>query len=636
MCGIGGWFAWSGTPPRPPVLAEMMTLAAHRGPDGQALVMCGLDGSSDSRPSADSAWPVGLGHRRLAIIDLSSTGLQPMTNPEKDLWLVFNGEIYNFVELREELKKLGRVFRSGSDTEVILHAYRVWGLEMLTRFNGMFALALWDAGKRELILARDRVGIKPLYLKPSPKAVFFASELKQFLALPDFQPRLDPERTHDFIVHGALDHDSGTLLKGVESLEPGTWLRVSAQGRVEKGRFHRWPEPPGLRALSGPEREQAAGRLAELLSDSVGLRLRADVPVGSCLSGGIDSSGVVCLAAELLRAGRDGAVSTGPGQHVFTAAYDDPAIDERAYAELITTRTRARPHLIFPTGQGLIQDLDRLIWHQDGPVETPSTYAQYKVMELVSQEGIKVTLDGQGADELWGGYAGHQTAYLAQLARSFRLPALFREAAGILSLAGMGALRQRGLDTAAILLGRTPRQAQWHRRLLVPELAAAGFGEGFRCRNNLSQRLLEDATRTNLPRLLHYADRNSMAFGVEARLPFLDHRLVDFALSLPPATKIKGGWTKHLLRLALKDRIPQEIAWRKDKIGFAVPFNSWYKEAAGLFRETLGRAPAIAPLFRIEDWPGFVEQGLDTNTGLNYLWMLTNLEIWVKRFGVAV
>ncbi len=168
----------------------------------------------------------------------------------------------------------------------------------------------------------------------------------------------------------------------------------------------------------------------------MGLRLRADVPVGSCLSGGIDSSGVVCLAAERLRAGGDSAVATGPGQHVFTAAYEDPAIDERPYAELVTKLSQARPHLIFPTGEGLIQDLPRLVWHQDGPVETPSTYAQYKVMELVGREGIKVTLDGQGADELLGGYAGHQTAYLAQLARAFNLAGLVREGAGILALAG--------------------------------------------------------------------------------------------------------------------------------------------------------------------------------------------------------
>ncbi len=635
MCGIGGWFAWSGKPPRPAVLEEMMNLAAHRGPDGQATVVCGLDGSHEAAPPGESAWPVGLGHRRLAIIDLTEGGLQPMTNPEEDLWLVFNGEIYNFVELRQELQGLGRVFRSSSDSEVILQAYRVWGLEMLTRFNGMFALALWDAANRELFLARDRVGIKPLYLRLSPGTLYFASELKQFLALPDFSPCLDPARTHDFLVHGALDHNSGTLLAEIQSLEPGTWLKVSAQGKVQKGRFHPWPEPAGLQPFTPAQRDRAAGQLADLLRDSVGLRLRADVPVGSCLSGGIDSSGVVCLAAELLREGRDSAVTTGPGQHVFTAAYDDPAIDERGFASLTANRTQARQHLIFPTAQGLMQDLERLVWHQDGPVETPSTYAQYKVMELVSQEGIRVTLDGQGADELLGGYAGHQTAYLAQLARSLRLPSLAREAAGILSLGGFKTLRQRSLDTAAILLGRSPRQAGWHRQWLAPELTRAGSGEALRCRDDLAQRLLLDATRTNLPRLLHYADRNSMAFGVEARLPFLDHRVVDFAFELPPAARIHQGWTKHLLRLALQGLIPEEIAWRKDKIGFAVPFNSWYREAAGLFRETLAR-PAIAPLLAVSDWPGFVEQGLATERGLNFLWMLTNLEIWVKRFKVAI
>ena len=635
MCGIGGWFAWSEQPPQPSVLEEMMNLVEHRGPDGQSWVVCGLDGGHDSAPPNDSAWPVGLGHRRLAIIDLSEGGLQPMTNQEEDLWLVFNGEIYNFVELRRELQGLGRVFRSSSDSEVILQAYRVWGLDMLTRFNGMFALALWDAVNQELVLARDRVGIKPLYLRLSSGGLYFASEMKQFLALPGFSPCLDPQQAHDFLVHGALDHNPGTLLQGIQSLEQGTWLKVSAQGRVQKGRFHSWPEPAGLQPFSPARREQAAQKLADLLQDSVGLRLRADVPVGSCLSGGIDSSGVVCLAARLLREGRDSAVTTGPGQHVFTAAYDDRSIDERNFAAITADRSQAKQHLVFPTAQGLIQDLERLVWHQDGPVETPSTYAQYKVMELVNQEGIRVTLDGQGADELLGGYVGHQTAYLTQLVRGLRLHSLVREAAGIVSLNGFKALQQRSLDTAAILLGRSPRQAGWHAQWLAPELARAGTREALHCRDDLAQRLLLDATRTNLPRLLHYADRNSMAFGVEARLPFLDHRVVDFAFELPPTARIHHGWTKHLLRLALKDTIPDQIVWRRDKIGFAVPFNSWYRDLAGLFRETLA-APSVSPLFNIPDWPAFVDQGLTTERGLNFLWMLTNLEIWVKRFKVSV
>jgi len=613
----------------------MMDQVAHRGPDGEDYRFFGPEGTAQESPGAGGRWLAGLGHRRLAIVDLSPTGVQPMSNEDGSLWLVFNGEIYNHLELREELEGLGHVFTSRADSEVILHGFEAWGLETLTRFNGMFALALYDPGQRSLVLARDRLGIKPLYYLETGQGLFFASELKQFLVLPEPNPALEVTAVRDFLVHGALDHTARTFLTGVSQLEPASWLTADGSGRIARGSFHAWPEPPALGRVSPGQRARSAARLLDLLDDSVGLRLRADVPVGSCLSGGLDSSGVVCLAAERLKAGGQRGVRTGPGQHVFTAAYDHPAADERRFAGLVRDLTQTRHHLVFPMAQGLYADLERLVWHQDGPVETPSVYAQYKVMELVAQEGIKVTLDGQGADELLGGYAGHLNAYLAQLLRAGRAVELGGELIGLAGRTGLKGAALQALDVAAILLKREPRQAAWHAQWLDPGVTGPGDRGPLRCRDNLSRRLLEDATRLNLPRLLHYADRNSMAFGVEARVPYLDHRLADFALSLKPGLRIHRGWNKHLLRLALSGKVPPEVAWRKDKLGFAVPLKEWYLAGASFFRETLTPRPLIAPLFRVRDWASHVEEGLKTDRGLNWLWMLSNLETWCRLAGVS-
>ncbi|MBW1711781.1 MAG: asparagine synthase (glutamine-hydrolyzing), partial [Deltaproteobacteria bacterium] len=458
MCGLGGWLTWSGQEPEAALLQEMMGLVQHRGPDGQSVLFCSLQdsGQPQASPAPDSRWPVALGHRRLAIVDLSQSGVQPMTNEDGRLWLVFNGEIYNFVELRQELLGLGHVFKSRADSEVILHAYESWGLDMLSKFNGMFALALWDSRHKRLVLARDRLGIKPLYFNLTPAGLFFGSELKQFLALPGLQPALNLALVRDFLVHGALDHAQGSLLAGIDQIAPGSWLTVDLAGRVKTEAYHPWPEPAPAQDFSPSERRAAAAKLLALLDEAVGLRLRADVPVGSCLSGGLDSSGVVCLAADRLRAAGDEAVTTGPQQHVFTAAYQEPALDERPFAQMIVQLTSAQPHLVFPTGAGLFEDLERLIWHQDGPVDTPSVYAQYKVMDLVAETGIKVTLDGQGADELLGGYAGHHNAYLAQLIRTGRGADFLQEARGLAAVAGPKEMVRRLAATAAALGGLQP------------------------------------------------------------------------------------------------------------------------------------------------------------------------------------
>lgn len=610
-----------------------MAPIAHRGPDGLGLA---FPGQGDQTPSPDQPCPIGLGHQRLAIIDLTETGNQPMHLAQAGLWLVFNGEIYNFVELREQLQARGRVFRSTSDSEVILQAYDQWGPDCLKYLNGMFALAIYNEKAKELFLARDRIGIKPLYYTQSEGTFYWGSELKQFAALPQSPNRPDLTVVRDFLVHGVVDHGSATLLEGVSLLSPGTWLTVKADGRVDSGRFHDWPEPVGLSPVSEGKLDALAVEFMDLLADSVKLRLRADVPVGSCLSGGLDSSLVVCLAADILRRARDKAIHTAPKQHVFTAAYEDKSVDERNFAQLAGAKADAVQHLIFPKGADLYDSLADLVWTQDGLVDTMTTFAQYKVMEEVSNQGIKVTLDGQGADELLGGYAGHLTAYLAQLLGAGKLVGLAGEMKGLIGIIGLTQALRRLAEAGRNRLGLAPRAAIRYQKELSPRLAGLPGAAPERSRTDLGQRLYQDAIKVNMPRLLHYADRNSMRFGVEARLPFLDHRLVEFCLTLPPAARINRGWSKYVLRRAGAKIIPDEIRWRKDKIGFSVPRDRWYPLGHQVFREILTDSPRIAPLVKPTDWPAHVAANTTDRAGEIWLWRLSVTELAFRQFKLSI
>ena len=546
MCGIAGQLALDGREADPALLRAMAERIRHRGPDGEGFHVQG---------------PLGLAHRRLAIIDLSEAAAQPMATEDGALRIVYNGEIYNYLELREELTRLGYRFRTASDTEVILHAYRAWGIGCLTRLRGMWAFALWDAEREQLFCARDRFGIKPFYYTLAGGSFLFASEMKALRAHPGVGLRPDDRTILTFLAWGVSDHSARTMVDGIFQIPPAHSLVVK-KGRVE-GPVRYWDlamrEDPGRD--SRDEDRAAAREFLEVLRDAVRIHLRSDVPVGTCLSGGIDSSTLTVLINDLVR--EEHPASVGDRQKTFSAGFSDPRFDESAYADLVAARTGVDAHRVVPDAEGFWQDLPGLLDAQDEPFASLSIYAQYRVMRLAATQ-VKVVLDGQGADEQLAGYLGYQLSHVRGLLASGHLLTALREAAGILRY-------HRGFVRDSITQLRVRRR----RRALIrgtPE-------EILRYRGSLPRVLYREIFSTNLPALLHWEDRNAMAFSIESRVPFLDHRVAENLAAQPLNRRIRGGVTKWILREAIRGIVPDEIRCRMDKMGFVTPEEVWMKEA---------------------------------------------------------
>lgn len=541
--------------PREDVLAMAATLR-HRGPDGEG---------SFFGPG------IGLGHTRLAIIDLSHASDQPFVDEAAGLVLVFNGEIYNYVELRRELEGLGHRFRSQGDTEVLLRAFAEWRTGAFARLNGMFACAIWDDRRRELVLARDRFGEKPLYLARNGREVLFASEMKAiFAARPGLrQPNL--KAVYRYVARGDLDQDGESFFAGVESLPAGHFLVLDEAGRGTPKRY--WTPRAGEMPR---RREEAVEAFRALLFDAVRLRLRSDVPVGSSLSGGIDSSSIVCA----VQAQRE---TLGLAeQHTFSARFDSAQHDEGKYIDVVTRACGARRHDTWVHPEAFEAEFGALLYHQEEPIASTSPFAQWSVMRLAKVHETTVLLDGQGADELLGGYTQALGMFLVHWLRTGRLDRAVKLLWG--SWQRFGSLREPLLFGGYYLLspGQRDRLAERYYgsgRLLARELhdryapahaeSIAPFGDGLR------NELVRWQLTTQLPELLRYADRNSMAFGREVRLPFLDHRLAEFCYGLPPHWLLEGATTKAILRRAMEGIVPSAVLRRRDKLTYAPPQRSW-------------------------------------------------------------
>jgi asparagine synthase (glutamine-hydrolysing) len=574
MCGILGIIS-AGEPVDEKALAAGLSVQAHRGPDG---------GGTWIR-AAGAAPRVGLGHRRLAIIDLSEAAAQPMANDDHSLVITYNGEIYNYLELMAELEAKGHRFRSRSDTEVILRAYEEWGADCLARFNGMFAFAIWDERRRELFAARDRFGEKPFhYVYDDRRGVFaFASEIKALFALRLADASLDERALFRFVAFQELAGSDQTLWRGVRRLPHAHLLRLRWLGGSSWDLAVRRYWDIDLERTDAISLDEAARRLAEVFEDSVRLRLRSDVPVGSSLSGGLDSSAVVCQIHALGAAG---------GQATFSARMEDPALDEGAYIAAVAERTGIEGHEVWPTAAGLERVFSRLCYHLEEPFIQTSQYAQHIVMELASQHGVTVLLDGQGADEMLAGYTPYFSARYGDLADRWALFAIARERAAY------RARHSRPFPlTPRMLVGRL--LASGRRRLVgstpAPDPAASwapmaswwsrDWLDTFRDeappeipnapRDLLTRKLYADTMGGELQELLRYGDRNSMAWSRELRQPFLDHRLAEALFALPVEYKLDRGETKVVLRRAVEGLVPERIVERQDKLGYQAPLPSW-------------------------------------------------------------
>jgi len=550
MCGIAGIFLPDGGTVDPALLSRMSERLRHRGPDGSGTFVDG---------------PVGLAHRRLAIIDLSDAAQQPMANEDGTLRLVYNGEIYNYPELTEELVAKGHRFHSRSDAEVILHAYEEWGRDCLARFTGMWAFALWDSRKGELFCARDRFGIKPFYYTLVGGMVLFASEIKALLAHPEVGTRPDDPLLMTFLAWGVLDHTGGTMFEGVRQLQPAHRITFGRTGGGGPERYWDLAMNP-LPGRPSPEGdEQAAGALRELLTDAVRIHLRSDVPVGTCLSGGIDSSSLAMLINGLIRA--EHPRSIGDRQKTFSIVFPDPRFNEERFIDELVAAAGVEAGKASFGPEDVLRDLPRLIAVQDEPFGSLSIAAQYRVMELASRS-VKVVLDGQGADEQLGGYLAYQSSYLRGLLGDLQLSTALRE------LAGTARLHH---DFFSAALGQL-RVRQERRTLLRGEVPPVDRYGG-----SLGEVLKREIFGTNLPALLHWEDRNSMAFSLESRVPYLDHRVAVLIASLPLGQKIRDGVTKYVLRKAVKGLVPEAIRCRMDKMGFVTPEEAWMREGLGPF-----------------------------------------------------
>ena len=616
MCGIAGALALDGSSPDPQVVARMCQALAHRGPDGEGLLARG---------------PVVLGHRRLAIIDLSPAAAQPMELAGPGLAISYNGEVYDYLEVRAALREEGVELHTDSDTEVLLRAYERWGLDCFARLNGMWALALWDAPRRRLVLCRDRFGKKPLYLHESGGVLRFASEVKALLVADPTARQVDEGVLGRFLLEGVQDEGPRTFFAGVRQLLPGHLLVIDlATGRREERAWWRL-DPEAARARHAGE--DPARALRALLEDAVRLRLRSDVPVGTCLSGGLDSSAIVGLAAGL----------TPHPVRTFTAVYDDPGYDERRYARAVVARFGCQPHEVTPDpGPDLVPLLDRIGWFHDEPCARPGLITQWFVMSRAAGQ-VKVLLDGQGGDEVLLGYAYYALPYLRSLLRdAWRAGRwrdavkLLRDARGLLaspstSSGGTGALASHLLRAA--LARARPRPGPRHEPGLLAAAAAlprpvdpAPPGTAA-----IDRLLRGDLVHASIPALLHHEDRTSMAFSLEARVPFLDWRVVELALSIDFRHKVEGGHMKQVLRRAMQDLLPSEVLTRKDKLGYPTPVARWLRQGGEPVREALLGGFARRGLVERADveraWQA-LERGSGEPWRL-YRWLTT--ELWLTR-----
>jgi asparagine synthase (glutamine-hydrolysing) len=613
MCGIAGVVGPSGVTSRG-VLLAMRDSIAHRGPDDAGI------------------WesPTGvalLGSRRLSILDLSLSGHQPMENESGALVIAFNGEIYNYVELRRELVQRGCNFHSHSDTEVLLKCYEVWGQECLSRLNGMFAFAIWDERHRELFAARDRFGEKPFYFyhDPNQSLLAFASEIKALIAGGFFLPSPDNSAVYGYLVHREMDAGPETFFKNVRSLPAAHAMSYSYRNSSLKT-WRYWDlSPKNEIRFSSPQ--EYAERFLEILSDSVRIRLRSDVPVGSSLSGGLDSSTIVGLIAK------SGSTAS---QECFSARFQDPKFDEGKYIEGMASWAKVRSNVTYPEPATIPEEIEKLTWYQDAPFYSTSIYAQWCVMRLAKEHGVTVLLDGQGGDEVLAGYHEYFAAYYLQLLKSLRLPKAISEMSRYKADHGSGFVPQ--IVAGALPAGVRSVAKEWMSpRGLRPEFKKKWARPAVKAErkygDELQQSLYVTLTQTILPQLLRYADRNSMAFSREVRLPFLDHRLVEFLYAIPADQKIQGTQTKVVMRNAILGIVPEEIRLRKDKLGFAPPEVGWLRgPLSNWIEELFGSAQ-----FRAREWwdPSIVNsvrkrfmQGEDALHSA--IWRWASLEIWAR------
>jgi asparagine synthase (glutamine-hydrolysing) len=579
-------------------IQKMSRTLRHRGPDGEGylaihdatvIAAYGNDTPADILNSTIYHKPTihvqqcancsgVLAHRRLRIIDISPTGYQPLCSADKRLWIVYNGEIYNYIELKIELQNAGFLFYTNSDTEVVLHSYSYWGNECVKKFNGMWSFTILDLKKNLLFASRDRFGVKPFYYHLNDSFFSFASEQKAFLAasLIDFMPV--ESAVFDYWFFSKMEEEEQSMFEGITELLPSNSLSLDINsGKLTKWRYYILPYS-NVFLDKTIKFDEAAENIRSLTLNAVNIRLRSDVEVGSCLSGGLDSSSIVSCINTL----------TGKGMSTFTASFSEPDIDESGWAKIVTESTHSIPHYTIPTSGELLDDIKDLIYCQDIPIWSTSTYAQYRVMKLIKDAGLKVALDGQGGDELFAGYNHYQAFYLNDVLHHHGIVGFLRELNQLNgTFAGKQFIKQFVVKNN---LNNLPQSLHLYlMQAIQPELNY--LNPTFIQRNSyrlkeqgtqiktLQEALYSDFNNSLLKSYLKCEDRCSMWHSVESRTPFSDDTsLIEFVFNLPSSFKIGNGHLKSIMRKAMKGITPDKILNRKDKKGYLTPNRKWIAE----------------------------------------------------------
>ncbi len=640
MCGIAGLVHRDLSPIDPEVLRAMSFSMRHRGPDDLGYAGLGRDGEVrlDRDANAMSNTWLGLAHRRLAILDLTEEGRQPMVSPDGRYVIVYNGEVYNYLELREELAGLGHQFRSTSDTEVVLHAYSHWGRAALTRFVGMFAMVVLDIEDETLFLARDQFGIKPLYYTFQGSIFAFASEIKTLLCVPEVPRRANAQVVFDYLRFARSDYGGGTFFESICQIPPAHLLEIPLKGGSRPSPVRYWDLD--LTRTTDLSFEEASRDLRDMLMNNVRIHLRSDVPVGAALSGGIDSSSIVACVRRL---------EPGAELHTFTYVADTPEEGEKRWALAVSRETQATFHTAQPSEQNLVRDLDELVYVLDQPFGSTNMYSQFLVYRLARQNGIKVVLDGQGADELMGGYGNFYADRIRKLLHPGNVYSLAKflwsasrvqpefSAAIVLFQSLLGTLPMSLQNACRRVLGRGI-YPDWMSRDWI-----ACHRLGFRpetdshhtpcLRHSLYRSLMVDS----LPMLLRWQDRNSMAHSVESRVPFLTARLAEWMFRLPEEYLIANdGTRKAVLRSAMEGLVPSSVLGRRDKVAFGSPMGRWLGRLvpwveAILASDVVHHIPAFDPRGLQRSWQEVVHGRRPLGGGV---WRWISLIKWTERFDV--
>lgn len=608
MCGISGLVNFNSQQVPERSLREMMRIMKHRGPDDEGVF---IDGS------------FGLGFVRLSIIDLSTAGHQPMHSRDNRYTLIFNGEIFNYIELREELRQMGVVFQTQSDTEVLLNAYIKWGEECLHRLNGMWAFAIYDRADKSLFAARDRYGIKPFYYSQTKDSFAFCSEIPPLLSLSPERPRPDEQVIFDYLVFNRTDQTESTFFKDIKKLQHGHKIRIK-NGNVE---ILRWYDL--RKETAKAEGFKNSEEFRDYLSSSVDLRLRSDVPVGVCLSGGLDSSSI---ASVILKTEKNEELKT------FSAVYNKGQTGDES--EFINEFQPLVKNMFFtmPEAGDLASDLHRFVRIHAEPIPSTSAYAEYKVMELARGK-VGVLLNGQGADESLAGYHYFFGFYFKDLLRNGRLLTLFSEIVSYLRIhKSLFALK-------TLVYFLLPKKIRTSARVNERAFLNPDFVKKYESDNSIAGNLygsesLKDALfdhfEYKLEHLLKWDDRNSMCFSLESRTPFLDYRLVEKTLATRSGMVIRKGMTKFILRNAMKGILPERIRMRRDKMGFATPEDEWFRQEKwrAIIREVIESDTfKNRNIIAADKAKKLFEQHLNKEINISKdIWKWVHLELWYREF----